>query len=356
MSLFGPPDVEKLESKRDVKGLIGALGYQKDPYGDLRRAAAEALGEIGDPRAVEPLIGSLKDDRVHLAAIKALDKINDRRAVEPLIGMLKSRGREASEAAAMTLGHLGDPRAIEPLVAALGNGPAAAEALIQIGDARAVDPLIGKLLWKNQWPMFRDSREAAAELLGRFGDPRAVEPLIAALKDQDRDVRKAAAEALGRLGDLRAVEPLLAFLGDIETGSAAIEALAKIGDPRAVEPLLAALADPRRLWSDQAAVALGLLGDPRAVGSLLIALEDRDWKVRRAAAQGLVAMYGAGQIDEIQRAAILIRRDAITTPRTHVLEHSDYVSTNYAPCGGGQEHHDANDHHVDEGFGVEFPI
>ncbi len=55
MPLFGPPNVAKLEAKRDAPGLIKALGSQKD--GPVRKAAAGALGQIGDARPVEPLIG-----------------------------------------------------------------------------------------------------------------------------------------------------------------------------------------------------------------------------------------------------------------------------------------------------------
>ena len=57
MSLFGPPDVDKLKAKGDIKGLIKALGYQRD--WQVRVSAARALGEIGDARAVEALIGAL---------------------------------------------------------------------------------------------------------------------------------------------------------------------------------------------------------------------------------------------------------------------------------------------------------
>jgi hypothetical protein len=49
--------------------------------------AAEALGEIGDKRAVEPLIKALgyEDEYVRKSAAEALGKIGDARAVEPLI-------------------------------------------------------------------------------------------------------------------------------------------------------------------------------------------------------------------------------------------------------------------------------
>ena len=57
MPLFGPPNVDKLKAKRDVKGLSRALSYQKDD--EVRRRAAKALGEIGDAQAVEPLTAAL---------------------------------------------------------------------------------------------------------------------------------------------------------------------------------------------------------------------------------------------------------------------------------------------------------
>jgi|WetSurMetagenome_2_1015567.scaffolds.fasta_scaffold644508_2 hypothetical protein len=57
MGLFGPPDVAKMKAKRDVLGLIKALRYQKDA--GVRQAAARALGELGDPRAIEPLVAQL---------------------------------------------------------------------------------------------------------------------------------------------------------------------------------------------------------------------------------------------------------------------------------------------------------
>jgi HEAT repeat protein len=60
MPLFGPPDLSELAARRDLNGLIKALGYRRDA--SLRRGAANALAAIGDPRAVGPLIGALHDE------------------------------------------------------------------------------------------------------------------------------------------------------------------------------------------------------------------------------------------------------------------------------------------------------
>jgi len=70
------PDIEKLEKKRDVEGLIKALRHE-----DVRLEAVTALGRIGKP-AVEPLIQALNDDNegVRMGAKKALEKIKAKKS------------------------------------------------------------------------------------------------------------------------------------------------------------------------------------------------------------------------------------------------------------------------------------
>lgn len=71
----GKPDVDALKTRGDVPGLIAALRDSKDA--NVRRAAAEALGELGDQRAKLPLHGALEDDdmAVRVAAQSALGKL-----------------------------------------------------------------------------------------------------------------------------------------------------------------------------------------------------------------------------------------------------------------------------------------
>jgi len=52
MGFFGPPNIEKMETKRDTEGLLKAL---KNEDLNVRGRAAIALGRIKDPRAVEAL-------------------------------------------------------------------------------------------------------------------------------------------------------------------------------------------------------------------------------------------------------------------------------------------------------------
>ena len=92
---------------------------------DVDRAfAAEALGKLGDKRAVEPLIACLKDNAVDRScAAEALGKLGDKRAVEPLIASLKDEDERVRREAAEALGRLGDKQAAGPLIAALPDWP-----------------------------------------------------------------------------------------------------------------------------------------------------------------------------------------------------------------------------------------
>ena len=397
MGLFGPPDVARLEARRDVKGLIGALGYSKD--GSVRRSAALALGRSGDTRAVGPLIAALEDPSTYAAqaAATALGEIGDARAVEPLIAATRGRDEALGRAAVGSLGVIGVP-AVMPLIALLGTTDgtareAAAKALALIG-VPAVGPLVAALADPDD-----AVRRATAEVLGGIGDTRAVEPLIAALSDRDLFVRMAVAEALGVIGDTRAVEPLIAALSDRygyvgADAASALDRLAwspdrgaagaaywaargdwdtcvQIGAP-AVGPLVALLASESEFTLRDAAEALHQLGwspdrdeagatywavrgewgkcvrvGAPAVGPLVGALTNWDPLVRRAAAKGLVSLYRSGALDDAQRARLLAQRDVITR------SHEDQDHSGVVTCKGIDYRTGG---HADEGIGVEFPL
>ena len=307
---INPKWMETEEAKRKVPEFISAL---KDKDSDVRWEAAETLGKIKDPRAVEPLISALKDESsdVRIAAAKVLGEIKDPRAVEPLITLLKDKGWlitllkdkglledkdwNVRQAAAYALGEIKDPRAVEPLISALKDVNsdvriAAAKALGKIKDPRAVKPLISALKDSNSFV-----RREAAYALGKIKDPRAVKPLISALKDESSGVRREAAEALGEIKDPRAVKPLISALKDISLSEEAAKALGKINPKwmeteeakRKVPEFISALKDSDWMVRQAAAYALGEIKDPRAVKPLISALNDSHWSVRQAAAEAL---------------------------------------------------------------------
>ena len=92
----------------------------------LRITAANVLGQIGDPRAIKVLIamGSKveRTDEHRRAAAHALGSIGEP-AIETLVKMLKNDNANVQQLAAWSLGHCGDTRAVEHLIPLLSTTP-----------------------------------------------------------------------------------------------------------------------------------------------------------------------------------------------------------------------------------------
>jgi len=336
--------------------------------GIVRLRAAEALGKLGDARAVEPLITALRDDHagVRRSATRALGQIwqlpdltqlgssdgtmrskaalilgelGDARAVEPLIAALKDEHENVRSEATLALGLVGNV-ALKPLIAGLEDSDASvrqgvAEALELLEDARAVDPLIAALKDKHEsvrrsatralghiWQLpdltrlgssDRRTRSKAAKALGELKDTRAVEPLIATLKDSNTEVRSEATSAVALLGNA-AVEPLIAALKDSDAPvrQGAAEALGLLGSQLedaalcgwVMESLIATLKDGNEYVQSAAAEALGELGDVRAVEPLIAALKDDHEDVRLPVTE-VLGRLGAQLKDNALRAQVV---------------------------------------------------
>jgi len=167
-----------------------------------RTLAARALGDHHDPRAIDALIQILEDQSedcaVRMAAADALGRIGNPKAMEPLIRTIGEMcDRHLLQAVAKALGAFQGPRVTDALVGALGyeyyTAHAAAESLKKHRDRRAVEPLIRRLEDKRSGGY---RRALPAQILGVLGDPRAIPALAKALHDDDEDIRKAASQSL----------------------------------------------------------------------------------------------------------------------------------------------------------------
>ena len=96
-----------------VEILINALD---NPDKNIRRYSARVLGEIGDERAIRPLIQNLRDDNkwVRRETSGALSKMGDP-ATAPLIELLEDSDWKVRGGAAWALGRIANPMAVEPM-------------------------------------------------------------------------------------------------------------------------------------------------------------------------------------------------------------------------------------------------
>lgn len=370
-------DFRRLADSNDPRAIHPLLKAMNG--GDID--AAEALGKLGDSRAVETLINALRNDNpeIFLAAVEALGRLRDSRALEPLINAFENKKFERHNyqyrfSIIAALGDIGGSRAVEFLIKLIDKGrygllEEIIPALRKLGDSRAIEPLIKCLLADDY--LSKDIVLALSELgepqwgdlvkgdsddflrLAEAQDPRATMPLIAALfMYADSEVINAA-DALGLRGDSRAVEPLIAILGDKKAkvrlaASASLSALgepkwkeiikgdaddfprlAGSGDPRAVEPLVKASDSGEAAASE----ALSKLGDQRGIDAFVRKLERGSKSERRAAAEILIKLNKQSRINRTQWLTI---KEKITSPHVDNHTHSfDCSASTHSDFGLG---------------------
>ena len=188
--------------------------FKRGELGGIKLVVIDALGQIGDVRAIDPLLKALesKDRWIRRSAATALEKISDKRTTQHLMRHLLEENEpdaEVRRSSARALARMKPEEAIESLAQALK------------------DSSLGVRL-------------GAGYALGRIGEP-AIDILIKARRDADSRVRDSAVAALGNIGGASVREELIGVLRDENEESTvkltAIQALNKIGDPESIAEL-----------------------------------------------------------------------------------------------------------------------
>lgn len=229
MGLFGPPNVARLEARRQIPKLIKALDYRGDDF--VCTNAADALGRLGAVEAVGRLavLCRIGHDRVGPAAVEALERIG----------------------AAST-----DDSVRSTIIAALidaveSSGPGGPQLTCQHDDDFEANRCraryeSSKVIFARSWNEGLHRRSVAAAALRRFPEPRVVEALLACLERhhevvRDFHTRRAAAESLGAIKDARAIPGLEAALHDQHedvrhAASLALRAITRAQNPTLSSP------------------------------------------------------------------------------------------------------------------------
>jgi len=239
---------------------------------EIRKAAAVALGRIGDARATPALAELLEDDaEMVIAAADALAKIGDPRAFESLLAHVGDSNAAVRQAVVGALNSLGSPEM-----------PARARPLLSDADPNV--------------------RESAVKIAGYFGYAECADLLLERCLDEDERVRRAAVEHLPYLEDERATPALVRALRHEtpKVRAAAAAAMAQSEESEVSTHLIEALADDDSWVRYFAARALGRQGVNESAEALDgLAQGDNSNHVRIAAVEALGRIGGETAVSAV---------------------------------------------------------
>jgi len=173
--------------KEAIKKAVDAdrVIFKRGELGGIKLVVIDALGQIGDIRAVEPLLKALEsEDRwIRRSAARALEEMNDERVIQPLMWHLLEENEEDAEvrrssARALARGRIGEP-AIDVLRKARNDA-----------DSRV--------------------RDSAVAALGNIGGSSARSEVVSVLRDENEEstVKLTAIQALNKIGDSESIAEL----------------------------------------------------------------------------------------------------------------------------------------------------
>ena len=265
------PKIIQHEDERSVNNdLIEML---LPPHGGARRRAILAIGRIGYPSGLAPLMDILNSDKnaenrdpeMRALAAFSLGQIQNQHAVSALLERLDPSTERSPIVRARAVEALGKIGSNKLAVAALGNYgvKGIADAIVRLlpapgeavsDDSKLVASMALTALLKIKQPSTieaiaaelrssdSDLRWQAANALARIreGISVAVPSLLPLLEDKDALVRAHAARALGVAKAAEAIDPLIRLLADKDERvvASSITALGSIGQARAVDPLV----------------------------------------------------------------------------------------------------------------------
>ncbi|HEY5564682.1 MAG TPA: HEAT repeat domain-containing protein [Rhodothermia bacterium] len=247
-----------------------------DPSLSVRTSAITALPAVqGDPAETAAALIPLLNDRITFVRVQAMNSLVSAEAVssaEAIASVLVDTEQQAyvRQTAAYALGKLVVPE----------NRELVAERLVSV-------------LGRNESGSIREAAVYSLGLVGP-GDHESVLIDLTVEGGEDPEIRIAAAKALGTLRSTRAIEPLMRVVRDVGESSrlriSAIEAVGSIGDPVGAKMLYEVLEDKDAKIREAAAAAIGharVDQDPETVLRLISFLSDPEYEVRESATRSL---------------------------------------------------------------------
>ena len=209
----------------DKKAEAAAINALKDDKEDVRRSAAQSLGEIGAKSAIPQLMEVTRDKEpsVILAAARALVTLGDERGYNAFYAVLTGETKTGTSLTDQQKKILKDPKKMAGLGLQMGVGfipfgglamggykllnkddtspvlAAAALVLAMDPDPKTGQALAGAARQQGKWLV----RAAAFDAIARRGDPSLLPTTEEGLQDKQDEVQYSAAAAVIRLSDIR---------------------------------------------------------------------------------------------------------------------------------------------------------
>ncbi len=233
--------------------------------------AARALGVFGDNSAVDALIARLRDEDIDVCvdAAEALREIGNSKAILPLIESLENDSSgEICTVIATTLGVLG--------------GKEASEALLKVAAERPE-----RLDMDDDWDTWWDVQLEAIRALGKAKEERAIDILIEVMDNHEhQDIESEVLKVLAQIGG-RGIEVLIQRLQENtpQGRRRAAKALGTVNSLEATRALSQALQDDTPEVRAAAISALAAQGATKYLPAIMLLMRDENEKVRVAAMQ-----------------------------------------------------------------------
>lgn len=313
----------ELKSKEVVEGIISILEDTSESL-NVRYEAAEALGRIGDRRAVFPLIKALSEDEwLQFPSLLALGSLGDVAAVEPLLNLLSSE--VPVQPVIETLGKIGDERGLETVARFLDD----ADGEVKKAALKATAAIARKSLRRSTTPFSR--RIFLERLRPHLNDEATLDFLAQCLGDEDISIKKDAVFLLSLTGTHQGLSILSKVLFDDELEEAVEDGLRQLGREKEKFKLLLSEDNPKV----QVALlrVLNELNDSRALKLARQLLGSDDVRVKQAA----VLVLGEAGIEQdavsllplLEESNSEVREAAVEALSLHSLEKLSLTFSHY---------------------------
>jgi HEAT repeat protein/cyclophilin family peptidyl-prolyl cis-trans isomerase len=293
---------------------------------------AFALQRLEDTRALPALLTLAKDAHPYTRAfaVKGLAALKDRSAMPVLMSLMSSGERTVLIETVRALGRIGDPAAVEPLLRIIRD--AAADPHVRLEAVGAIgglhQPEVGDALLDVLADPSPAVRAAALRSLAAFDPENFVTVLSGLDPDPHWNVRAALATVLGTLPPENGLPRLEAMINDADQRVIpfAIASLVKLKAPAAATVLLDRLKADDPVVRGAAAAGIGELKPANGAAALAEAYRfgQRDSTyVARAAALAAIARYGAADATPVLRSAFADKDWAVRVRAAMLLKQVD---------------------------------